>query len=105
MALIGSFSLYQGKYYGGIHTLTINEKIDIVPSDMTGENSPQYLVMAGTAEVGAGWVREGREGGKYISIKLDDPSLPAPVFANLVEMGDLHQLIWSRDQGQRSRAA
>jgi uncharacterized protein (DUF736 family) len=105
MALIGSFSLYKGKYYGSIHTLTINEKIDIVPSDLSGENAPQYLVMAGTAQVGAGWVRDDREGASYISIKLDDPSLPTPIFANLVEMGDLHQLIWSRDHGQRSRAA
>ncbi len=104
MALIGSFSLYKGQYYGSIHTLTLNAKIDIVPSELTGENAPQYLVMAGTAQVGAGWVREGREGAGYISVKLDDPSLSAPIFANLVEMGELHQLIWSRDTRQPSRA-
>jgi len=105
MALIGSFSLYKSKYQGSIQTLTINAKIDIVPSELTGENAPQYLVMAGQAQVGAGWVRERREGGKYVSIKLDDPSLPAPIFANLIESGDLHNLVWSRQEGRRPLAA
>jgi len=61
--------------------------------------------MAGAAQVGAGWNREANDGRRYISIKLDDPSLPAPIFGNLVEKGDLHQLIWSREQDRRARAS
>jgi hypothetical protein len=37
-------------------------------------------------------------GREYLSVKLDDPSFPAPIFASLVtvEGGDGYALIWSR---------
>jgi uncharacterized protein (DUF736 family) len=49
-------------------------------------------------EIGAGWTRPGQEGRPdYLSLKLDDPSLPAPIYANLVQGdGDDYKLIWSR---------
>ena len=105
MATIGVFSLHQDRYYGSIHTLTLNTRAEIVPSEMTGEKSPQHLVMIGDVQVGAGWERSSRDGGKYISIKLDDPSFLTPVFANLVEIGDEHHLIWSRDEARPQQAA
>ena len=49
-------------------------------------------------ELGAGWSRTAREtGAEYLSLKLDDPSFTAPVYASLVQ-GDKgeHKLIWSR---------
>jgi uncharacterized protein (DUF736 family) len=96
MAIIGTFSFYKGKFEGGLHSLTINAKAEIVPSELTGEDAPQWRVMVGRAHVGAGWDRTSTDGRKYVSIKLDDPSFPAPIYANLVEKGDLHELIWSR---------
>jgi uncharacterized protein (DUF736 family) len=96
MAVIGTFQHYKGRYLGSVRTLTIDAKVEIVPSELTGEREPQHLVMAGTAQVGAGWNRTTGDGREYISIKLDDPSLPAPIFANLVPKGDLHHLIWAR---------
>jgi uncharacterized protein (DUF736 family) len=35
------------------------------------------------------------------SVKLDDPSFPAPIYASLVEAegGEGHSLIWSRRNG------
>jgi uncharacterized protein (DUF736 family) len=54
--------------------------------------------------------RSGRRGRRprtrvaYLSVKLDDPSLPAPILANLFEMdGGEFELIWSRPNGNRSR--
>ena len=51
----------------------------------------------GRAEIGAAWSRRSEEGRDYLSLKLDDPSFNAPIYANLFdgEGGD-HTLIWSR---------
>jgi len=40
-------------------------------------------------------------GREYLSVKLDDPSFPAPIYASLVEAedGSSHNLIWSRRNG------
>ena len=32
----------------------------------------------------------------YHVVKLDDPSFPAPIFANLVEVDGGYALVWSR---------
>ena len=96
MSVIGTFYLDKGKIKGSIKTLTMDARVEIVPSDLSGENSPQHLVMVGQTQVGAGWNRTSNEGREYISIKLDDPSFSGPIFANLIEKGDLHQLIWAR---------
>jgi uncharacterized protein (DUF736 family) len=106
MACIGTFSFYDGKYSGSISTLTVNAKATIVQNDTTGDNTPTHLVMVGGAQVGAGWTKTAQESGaKYLSIKLDDPSFPAPVFARLVERGDLHELYWTREPVRAERAA
>ncbi len=48
--------------------------------------------------MGAGWSKRSAEGRDYLSVKLDDPSFNAPIYANLVddEEGEGHTLIWSR---------
>ena len=45
------------------------------------------LTAAGTTnvELGAAWKKTSKEGRPYTSVKLDDPSFPAPVYASLVE--------------------
>ena len=42
-----------------------------------------------------------RDAARYLSVKLDDPSFPAPIYASLVEAedGESHNLIWSRRNG------
>ena len=48
-------------------------------------------------EFGAAWKKTSREGRDYLSLKLDDPSFPAPIYASLVAGDDgEHMLIWSR---------
>jgi uncharacterized protein (DUF736 family) len=41
------------------------------------------------------------EGREYLSVKLDDPSFPAPIYASLVEVEGEEglSLIWSRRNG------
>lgn len=41
------------------------------------------------------------DGFRYLSETLDDPSLPATIFARLVEgEGGVHNLIWSRSRNE-----
>jgi uncharacterized protein (DUF736 family) len=99
MAQIGSFSRDEsGVYSGTIRTLTLNTKATMRPVEKANENAPDYRVVAGGVEIGAGWLKASREtGAEYLSVKLDDPSLPSAIFANLTQ-GDNgeHRLIWSR---------
>lgn len=73
-------------------------KAVIKPSPKDNDRAPDYRVTAsGDVEFGAGWTKTSREERPYVSVKLDDPSFPAPIYATLVE-GDAgkHNLIWSR---------
>ncbi len=100
MAQIGAFSRDEtGTYTGTIRTLTLNVKATIRPSDKESDKAPDHRVYAGAIEIGAGWSRSSQENGSgYLSLKLDDPSLPAPIYANLVQSDPAsdYKLIWSR---------
>ncbi len=99
MATIGTFKRdADNSFTGAITTLTINAKIRFVPVQSDNEKGPSHRLFAGKAEIGAGWEKLSREGRPYISVKLDDPSLAAPIYASLTEADDAHQLVWSRRQ-------
>lgn len=99
MAQIGSFKRDDnGTYTGEIRTLTLRVKATIRPVERDHDKAPDHRVSAGGVEFGAGWTKTAREtGAEYLSLKLDDPSLPAPIYATLT-LGDKdeHKLIWSR---------
>ena len=99
MAQIGSFTCDEtGVYTGTIRTLTLNVKATVRPVDRDHDKAPDHRVFAGAVEIGAGWTRAAKESGaEYLSVKLDDPSLPAPIYATLVQGDDgSNKLIWSR---------
>ncbi len=51
------------------------------------------------AELGAAWGKTSEGGRDYLSVKLDDPSFTAPIYANLIEAEDgTFNLLWSRSQ-------
>jgi uncharacterized protein (DUF736 family) len=100
MATIGSFHKQDdGSYKGSIKTLTLNVKQATFRTN-EGENdkAPDFRVFAGQTEFGAAWKKTSREERYYLSVKLDDPSFPAPIFASLVDAEDGYSLIWSRRQ-------
>jgi uncharacterized protein (DUF736 family) len=67
------------------------------PSHAVGLNAPSHRVFVGRAEIGAAWPKRASEGRDYLSVKLDDPSFNAPIFANLFDgEDDTYNLIWSR---------
>jgi hypothetical protein len=60
------------------------------------EKAPNLRVMAGNVEIGAAWQRTSKDNTVYHSVKLDDPSFSAPIYANLVAVDDGYALVWSR---------
>ena len=100
MATIGTFTKTGESFTGAVKTLSINAKTTIKLADKASDKAPDYRVFAGSVEFGAAWKKTSNEGRDYLSVKLDDPSFPAPIFATLVEgEDDNHSLIWSRRNG------
>jgi len=102
MATIGSFKKVGQDYQGEIVTLSVQAKgVRIVPEDnRANDNAPTHRVFVGRAEIGAAWAKTSAEQRDYLSVKLDDPSFTAPIFANLFddEGGETYSLIWSRQR-------
>ncbi|MCA6111804.1 DUF736 domain-containing protein [Bradyrhizobium cenepequi] len=100
MANIGSFKKVGSDFQGEIVTLSLQTKgVRILPeTNRSNENAPSHRVFVGRAEIGAAWSKRSEEGRDYLSLKLDDPSFNAPIYANLFddEEGDGYTLIWSR---------
>src|SRR6266436_5552732 len=98
MGRIGTFTKSGEDFTGSVKTLTLNVKAKIARSEKENEKAPDYRIFAGTTEFGAAWKKTSGAGREYLSVKLDDPSFPAPIFASLVavEGGDGYALIWSR---------
>jgi uncharacterized protein (DUF736 family) len=100
MANIGSFKKVGNEFQGEIVTLSVQTKgVRIVQETSRGaDNAPSHRVYVGRAEIGAAWSKRSNEGRDYLSVKLDDPSFNAPIYANLFddEDGEGFTLIWSR---------
>ena len=87
MANIGSFKKSGQEFQGEIVTLSLQTKgVRIVPeTDRTNDNAPSHRVYVGRAEIGAAWSKRSNDGRDYLSVKLDDPSFNAPIYANLFD--------------------
>jgi uncharacterized protein (DUF736 family) len=104
MANIGSFKKVSNEFQGEIVTLSVQAKnVRITPETNRGsDNAPSHRVFVGRAEIGAAWSETSKAGRDYLSVKLDDPSFIAPIYANLFEAeeGEGYNLIWSRSRKQ-----
>ena len=100
MANIGTFKKSGQEFLGEIVTLSVQTKgVRIVPeTGRNGDTAPSHRIYVGRAEIGAAWAKKSTEGRAYLSVKLDDPSFTAPIFANLFndEDDEGYTLIWSR---------
>ena len=99
MATIGTFARTDNGFSGSVKTLTLNVKaVKFLPAEGENQNGgPDFRIFAGATEFGAAWKKQSVQGNPYLSVKLDDPSFVAPIYASLVETDteDL-ALIWSR---------
>ncbi|RWX74807.1 DUF736 domain-containing protein [Neorhizobium lilium] len=99
MATIGTFTTSDAGFTGAIRTLALNVKARIARVDNPSDKGPHFRIYAGNVELGAAWQKRSEQTDRdYLSVKLDDPSFPAPIYATLseVEGEDGYQLIWSR---------
>jgi uncharacterized protein (DUF736 family) len=100
MSSIGTFSFANEQFSGNVRTLNLNLKVRIVPvTDKRSDDSPDYRVIAGNGyELGAAWAKVSRNDRGYLSVSIDDPALPAPIYARLIpsETAGQHDLLWSR---------
>ncbi len=102
MAIIGIFTpAKDGGWVGRIRTLTVNSRVRFVPNDNRNtDNSPDYRIYVGASEIGTAW--RGRTSGDsaraYLRVRLDDPSLPQPLTAAMIEKADglSARLVWGR---------
>ena len=100
MATIGTFKKVGNDFQGEIITLSLQAKgVRIVAESNPGnDKAPSHRVFVGRAEIGAAWSKRSEEGHDYLSLKLDDPSFNAPIYANLFddEGSEGYTLLWSR---------
>ena len=102
MATIGTFTASDNGYVGSIKTMMLNVKARFAASVKDNDKAPDYRIFNGVTEFGAAWKKTARDSDReYLSVKLDDPSFPAPIYASLVkaEGDEGFTLIWSRRSG------
>ncbi|GAN61709.1 hypothetical protein ACI01nite_25460 [Acetobacter cibinongensis] len=99
--IIGSFKKVGEGYEGEIVTLTQKIRgVRFVPeANRARDNVPNFRVQIGKLEAGAAWIKHTTDWREYLSVKLDDPTLPGPIFASLFEEeGGAYNLVWSRQR-------
>lgn len=74
-----------GSFRGSIRTLSISAEIQIIPNRGKVGEQPDYRVMAGGVELGAGWIRTGEVSQReYVRLSMSAPELgPRTLYANL----------------------
>src|SRR3546814_8278580 len=98
MTKIGSSKKVSGEYRGQVITLSVQAKsVRIAPATNPTGNAPSHRVLIGEGDIGAAWSKRGADDRSYLSVKLDDPSFVAPIFAQHLENADGEfDLGWTR---------
>jgi uncharacterized protein (DUF736 family) len=97
MSIIGTFIRHDEDFNGTLQTLAFNVKVRIVAVAKESDKAPDYRILAGSMEIGAAWKRQSANHKPYLSVKIDDPTLPAPVNARLIDVdGSTATLYWTR---------
>jgi uncharacterized protein (DUF736 family) len=103
MSSIGQVTRNGNGFKGQLKTLAFRADISIMPNPdkKTGEQ-PDYRVLCGGVEIGAGWVKRSESSGQdYVSLSLSDPSFgPKKLYANLGRAAgqdddDVFAIIWN----------
>ncbi|MFK4532029.1 uncharacterized protein (DUF736 family) [Bradyrhizobium ottawaense] len=99
IATIGTFTSTGNGFSGAIKTLNLNVKAKLIRVENPSDKGPHFRIYSGNVELGAAWQKTAKDTERdYLSVKLDDPSFPAPIYATLTEVEGAEglQLIWSR---------
>jgi uncharacterized protein (DUF736 family) len=74
-----------------------------VGPEKDNDKASDYRIFSGVTEFGAPWKKTARDSDReYLSVKLDDPSFPAPIYASLLKVDgeEGFTVIWSRRTGE-----
>lgn len=116
MSLIGVFSSTEDGFTGRIQTLLLDIEATLSPpQDASHENAPDYWITLGKAgdkdvngaRIGSARNRKTDEGRAFVSFVIDDPSLPAPIYAVLFPAdasNKTHRLYWTRASRREDKA-
>lgn len=115
--MIGKFTAEGDGYKGCIEAFAL--KIDgvcIMPMTAKVGAGPDYVVFAYTdaampkeneiCELGAAWKKTSKKGKPYLSVKLDGPTMMAPINCALTQQQDgSYALIWTRKDKDAEHSA
>jgi len=116
MSLIGVFSSMEDGFTGRIQTLLLDIEATLSPpQDASRDNAPDYWITLGKAgdkdgngaRIGSARNRKTDEGRAFVSFVIDDPSLPAPIYAVLFPAdatNRTHRLYWTRAGRREDKA-
>src|SRR3954452_6879573 len=99
MATIGTFTSTGHGLDQRVRKRCITAKAKLVRVETPSDKGPHFRIFAGNVELGAAWQKTAKDTERdYLSVKLDDPSFPAPIYATLIEVEGQEglQLICSR---------
>lgn len=104
--MIGKFRQQDsGGYTGSIYGVGFSVPFVVLTAVSAKQgNAPDFVVFgssseeAGEFEIGAAWKKTSKAGKPYLSVKLDGPTLAAPINAAMIPQEDgSHALVWNRD--------
>jgi uncharacterized protein (DUF736 family) len=102
--IIGKFQQEDGVYLGTLLWFLGAEQVRIARTDLKGIDYTVTMAGAGL-DLGIAWQKKSAKGNDYLSIKLDNPFLAAPVNCALVKQSDGYALIWEREKPKAESAA
>lgn len=108
---IGSVKPTKGGYLGAIATMALDAAIAFAPVSSNNPRAPKFEVLARNAakrwvQIGALWEQASQQDGVFfLTGKLDDPSMPQPLYVAAFEQQDgSYNIVWSRPQRQDAMA-
>src|SRR4051794_4747264 len=93
--IIGKFQKEEKAFVGNILGFSVTAPVRISTTDLKGID---YTVTTYGLDLGVAWKKKSAKGNDYLSIKLDNPFLPAPVNCALVKQTEGYALIWEREK-------
>ena len=100
--IIGKFQKEDKTFVGNILGLNAPASVCVTPTDLKGID---YTVTAYGLDLGVAWQKKSAKGNDYLSIKLDNPFLQAPVNCALITQSEGQALIWEREKPKAEEPA
>jgi uncharacterized protein (DUF736 family) len=105
MATIANLTKKDGVFMGTLIIPSLNGmKITLDPVKKPSDKGPDYRVIIGGFEAGAGWTKTSKQGNAYISLKLSEPSFHGgTIYPVVVKNEKLGYLLDWNPQPRKSR--